>query len=121
MAETTLAIHSHDCPIFRAFFEKHALGPKALPSCLVCGRVTVGDDVAIQHMELPAIVVCAPCRNAALRANAGSTNAAAAVPGTDALNTTEAPSKLTQAPPDEPIEYRLDHDSDHCSENCKGH
>lgn len=47
----------------RPFFEKHALGPKAKPSCLVCGRNDY-ESVAIQHMELPGIVVCALCKKA---------------------------------------------------------
>lgn len=47
------------------FYTKHALGPLAAPSCLVCGKSTRGVKVAIKHMELPAIVVCAPCRDAA--------------------------------------------------------
>ncbi len=46
------------------FFSKHALGPLARPSCLVCGKPPEVWPPAIQHMELPAVVVCHPCRDA---------------------------------------------------------
>lgn len=48
------------------FFAKYALGPKMPPSCLVCGRVSPWPP-AIQHAELPGIVVCHSCRDAAAR------------------------------------------------------
>jgi hypothetical protein len=57
-------------------------------------------------------------------ADATSPDAAASPSTSDALSTTEAPSKLTHTDhpsADEPIEYRLDHDTDLCGENCKGH
>jgi hypothetical protein len=47
----------------RTFYDKHALGPMMAPSCLVCGQLP--DKVAIQHMELPGVVVCEKCRTAA--------------------------------------------------------
>lgn len=47
----------------RAFYDKHALGPMMVPSCLVCGQLP--EVVAIQHMELPGVVVCEKCRTAA--------------------------------------------------------
>lgn len=50
----------------REFFDKHALGPKSAPSCLCCGRSMQGLQPAIQHGELPAIVICERCRDAAL-------------------------------------------------------
>jgi hypothetical protein len=49
---------SDDAP--RKFFERHAMGPKRAPSCLCCGEVP--EQIAVQHMELPGIVVCAKCR-----------------------------------------------------------
>jgi hypothetical protein len=49
----------------KEFFSKHALGPLARPSCIVCGDVPKDWPPAIQHMELPGIVVCFPCRDAA--------------------------------------------------------
>lgn len=48
-----------------AFFGKYALGPKERPSCLVCGHTPEQWPPAIQHAELPGIVVCFPCRDAA--------------------------------------------------------
>jgi hypothetical protein len=56
----------------KEFFSKHALGPLARPSCIVCGHVPKDWPPAIQHMELPGIVVCFPCRDAAHVPNAGS-------------------------------------------------
>lgn len=49
-------------PMLSAFYDKHALGPKSAPSCLCCGKLTTSDRVAVQHLELPGIVVCADCR-----------------------------------------------------------
>lgn len=50
-----------------AFWHKHALGPLAAPSCLCCGKLP--DEVAIRHMELPGVVICKTCRDAALAAS----------------------------------------------------
>lgn len=47
----------------RKFWERYALGPLMAPSCLCCGKLP--DKVAIQHIELPCIVICEKCRNAA--------------------------------------------------------
>ena len=57
----------HDFPALSAFHEKYALGPMAKPSCLCCGHVP--EEVAIKHMELPGIVICKKCRDAALLAD----------------------------------------------------
>jgi len=61
----------HDFPYLQQFHTKYALGPKLPPSCLVCGQQTnpVTRPVAIQHAELPGIVVCTKCRDAALLHN----------------------------------------------------
>jgi hypothetical protein len=45
----------------RPFFDKHALGALAKPSCLCCGRNDY-KSVAVQHAELPAIVICDRCK-----------------------------------------------------------
>jgi hypothetical protein len=56
------AIHAHDCPVFRDFYMKHALGSKTCPSCLKCGKAEPDRDRwAIQHMELPDVYICADC------------------------------------------------------------
>lgn len=56
----------HDYPILQQFHSKHALGALSAPSCLCCGRQTgPARPIAVQHMELPAIVVCKPCKTAA--------------------------------------------------------
>lgn len=47
----------------RAFWERYAIGPKSAPSCICCGRIP--DDVAVQHAEIPSIVVCRCCHDAA--------------------------------------------------------
>lgn len=47
----------------RAFFDKHALGPLAAPSCFMCGE-TVPGAAAVHHMELPGVVGCARCQAA---------------------------------------------------------
>lgn len=63
-------IHEKDCPSAWEFFNKHGLGSKLAPSCLVCGKVPAdADDIAIRHMELPNIIVCKRCltRSADLR------------------------------------------------------
>lgn len=49
---------------YSEFFDKHALGPKAAPSCMCCGQSMQGREPAIQHMELPGIVICFECRDA---------------------------------------------------------
>ncbi|CAE6899715.1 hypothetical protein [Paraburkholderia domus] len=46
------------------FYKKHAMGALAAPSCLCCGRSTQDVEVAIKHMDLPDIVVCAECHRA---------------------------------------------------------
>jgi hypothetical protein len=60
-------IMRHDYPLLQQFHSKHALGTMLAPSCLCCGRQT-GEDrpVAVQHIELPAIVICNQCQLAAL-------------------------------------------------------
>lgn len=66
----------HDFPRLSEFHHKHALGPMLPPSCLVCGQMTGPAEleaefsVAIQHAELPGIVVCKRCRDAATPPNA---------------------------------------------------
>lgn len=56
----------HDYPILQRFHSKHALGALAAPSCLCCGQQTgPARPIAVQHMELPAIVICKPCKDAA--------------------------------------------------------
>lgn len=51
-------------PTMSAFFNKYALGTLAKPSCLICGRNDYA-EMGIQHAELPSVVVCLPCRDAA--------------------------------------------------------
>jgi hypothetical protein len=63
-ADETTALLPADQKL-KEFFSKHALGPLARPSCIVCGHVPKDWPLAIQHMELPGIVVCFPCRDAA--------------------------------------------------------
>lgn len=53
-----------DFPALSAFHERHALGPMAQPSCLCCGQLP--ESVAIKHAELPGILICVKCRDAAL-------------------------------------------------------
>lgn len=52
-------------PRLAAFFGKYALGSLEKPSCFVCGRADYEWPPAIQHAELPSIVVCFQCRDAA--------------------------------------------------------
>jgi hypothetical protein len=52
----------------RAFFQKHALGALARPSCLVCSQPPKEWPPGIQHAELPEIVVCTRCRDAGQQA-----------------------------------------------------
>jgi hypothetical protein len=47
----------------RPFWTKHALGPLAKPSCLCCGKSDY-ESVAVKHMELPGVVICAECKRA---------------------------------------------------------
>lgn len=69
-----------DFPALSSFHEKHALGPMRAPSCLCCGQLP--ESIAIKHAELPGIVICTKCRDAALSATtpapAGSDNIEAA-------------------------------------------
>ena len=46
---------------FRAFWIKHALGSKTLPSCFSCGAAKQREQWAITHGELPDIYICAEC------------------------------------------------------------
>jgi ribosomal protein L37AE/L43A len=60
------AIHEKDCPTAWAFFNKHGLGSKLPPSCLVCGKPQPDrDEWGIWHMELPNVMACKACVNAA--------------------------------------------------------
>lgn len=66
MGDRDAAIHAHDCPVFHEFYSKHAVGSKLPPSCLVCGHAQPDrEEWAIQHMELPNIIVCRACRDKA--------------------------------------------------------
>lgn len=67
-------IREHDYPVLFQFFEKHGMPPLAKPSCLVCGRADYEWPPAIQHLELPSVVVCHPCRNGALGREEGVSN-----------------------------------------------
>ena len=59
-------IHDNDCPTAWAFFNKHALGSMLPPSCLVCGHSQPNrEEWGITHAELPNIIVCLKCRDAA--------------------------------------------------------
>lgn len=55
----------------RAFFDKHAFGPLAAPSCFVCGDLC--GPPAVQHLELPGVVCCARCKAASEAAKQGNT------------------------------------------------
>jgi hypothetical protein len=55
----------HDFPVLQQFHTKYALGPLAAPSCLCCGKSTQGIEIGVQHMELPGVVICKPCKDAA--------------------------------------------------------
>lgn len=59
-----VVIAEHDYPILQAFHTKHALGALSAPSCLNCGKSTRGVGIGVQHMELPAIVICKNCKDA---------------------------------------------------------
>ena len=58
------AVPASEPPDYRDFWRKYALPPLGRPSCLVCGRDDYAWPPAIQHAELPGIVVCHPCRDA---------------------------------------------------------
>lgn len=60
----------HDYPVLQQFHTKHAMGPLAAPSCLCCGKSTQGVEIGVQHLELPGIVICKPCKDAASRGDA---------------------------------------------------
>jgi hypothetical protein len=56
------AIHANDCPQFRAFYMKYAIGSKLCPSCLLCGhQVFDRSEWGITHAELPDIYICKVC------------------------------------------------------------
>jgi len=61
----------HDFPALQQFHTKHALGPLAAPSCLCCGKSTQGVEIGVQHLELPGIVICKPCKDATVPGGAG--------------------------------------------------
>lgn len=66
-APTRQEIINHDFPTYAAFFNRHALGSKLPPSCLVCGQAQPSRDTwAIINMELPNIIVCTTCRDKAI-------------------------------------------------------
>ena len=50
----------------RKFWRRHAFAPLHAPSCLCCGLPP--ESVAIQHLELPSVIVCGRCRDAVARA-----------------------------------------------------
>lgn len=60
----------HDSQSLQQFHTKHALGPMMPPSCLCCGQQThqLTRPVSVRHMELPGIVICKVCYDAALLA-----------------------------------------------------
>lgn len=66
VVERSEEIMRHDYPTYRKFWRKYAMGPISRPSCLVCGKMPQAWPPAIQHMELPSVVVCSTCRDAAL-------------------------------------------------------
>lgn len=47
----------------REFYEKYAFDSKSAPSCICCGHVP--EDIAVRHADIPAIVVCKRCHEAA--------------------------------------------------------
>lgn len=54
-------ITQHDALIFKAFWDKYALGSKMLPSCLKCGHAKPREEWSITHAELPDIYICKAC------------------------------------------------------------
>ncbi len=73
----------HDFPLLQAFHTKHALGPMLAPSCLSCGQQTneATRPVSVRHMELPGIVVCKVCHDAARAEQAEPVAALPNIPG----------------------------------------
>ena len=69
----------HDFPALQQFHTKHAMGSLAAPSCLCCGRSTQGVEIGVQHMELPGIVICKPCKDATAPGDAGGSVGASAI------------------------------------------
>lgn len=65
----TKTVMEHDYPILRDFHNKYGLPQLMRPSCLVCGKPPTDWPPAIQHAELPGIIVCSVCRDAARRAS----------------------------------------------------
>ncbi len=61
--ERELAAKDELLATMRPFFNTHALGPLARPSCLCCGRNDY-ESVAVQHAELPGVVICDKCKQA---------------------------------------------------------
>ena len=57
-ARAALSTPPSDTDIYRAFWEKYALGPRARPSCMVCGDVK---QFVIWHAEIPSVGVCGDC------------------------------------------------------------
>ena len=55
------SISQHDALIYQAFWEKHALGSKSLPSCFKCGQAKDQREWATTHAELPDIYLCKQC------------------------------------------------------------
>jgi hypothetical protein len=53
-------------PKLSEFFSKYAIGPKLPPSCFVCGQIVI--EPAVTHAELPGIICCKRCKDAADRA-----------------------------------------------------
>jgi hypothetical protein len=78
------AVMRHDFPALQQFHSKHAMGPLAAPSCLCCGRSTQGVEIGVQHLELPGVVICEPCKTAASRSPA-----AGVAGGVDAVTESE--------------------------------
>ena len=50
-----------DFPALQQFHTKHALGSLMPPSCLCCGKTA--NEIAVRHLELPAIVICKDCKD----------------------------------------------------------
>lgn len=49
----------------RQFYDRYALGPASTPSCICCGRIP--GAIAVRHSEIPGIVVCQKCHDAATK------------------------------------------------------
>jgi hypothetical protein len=50
---------------YKAFWERHALGSKVCPSCLLCGQQRPREEWDITHGELPDIYICRSCVSSA--------------------------------------------------------